>query len=90
MDSRLVGLLAFVVSCVYCATIITVPNGESDRRSVWTGMLRCPEGSVANGASIQNDHGYLQEIINRDETALNGIALHCNDEPRTVVRFTGE
>ena len=62
---------------------ITVTNGETE--GVWGPMEMCPPGSKAVAAQTAND--FVNYPVG-DSTALNTIALICNDADSTNITST--
>ncbi|XP_032076131.1 vitelline membrane outer layer protein 1-like [Thamnophis elegans] len=90
MDPRFTSAVLLILSCwlwnAECREpnkILTVKNGE--RFGEWGKMAMCPEG-YANGFSlkVQPSQG-----INKDDTGLNGIRLHCA-HGEIIESLTGE
>ncbi|XP_066446200.1 vitelline membrane outer layer protein 1 homolog [Eleutherodactylus coqui] len=74
MLSKVLALLLIVQTAQVYSEVISVSNGA--QWGQWGPWEKCPEGSVATGFSLKvMDYKYLHTI--KDDTAVNGIRLHC-------------
>ncbi|XP_075132078.1 vitelline membrane outer layer protein 1 homolog [Leptodactylus fuscus] len=72
-------LLVTLQNLVASGTIISVPNG--DLEGSWGVMEVCDEGTEIRGFQIK----VHQRQAALDDTALNGIALHCTEKMSSEV-----
>ena len=74
--------LTLVIGILGQATVITVTNGETDGR--WGPLESCPSGSRAISYQTQNE----ADAPVTDDSAVNSIALICDDPDTTNITST--